>query len=138
MMYNPSLAIAEARSYIGTKWVHRGRSRFGIDCIGLVVAAVQAGGAEFVDRKDYGRTPWRNGLERELEARFGRPLEYHAAADGDVVMMRWTDKMAPSHVGIIASGKNGKTLIHSSNHAAVCEHDIDDLWSSRIVAVFRP
>jgi len=136
MTYRVADAIAEARSYIGTKWLHRGRTRFGIDCIGLIVAAVRAGGVEITDRQDYGRAPWRNGLEREMRQRFGDPVDDLQA--GDIVLIRWKDSKEPSHVGVVATGKNGFTLIHSSNTTAVCEHDIDALWQSRIVMVFRP
>jgi len=136
MTYRPDLAIAEARSYVGTKWAHRGRSRFGVDCIGLIVAALKAGGFDFADRQDYGRTPWKNGLEIELRARMGDPVNDMRA--GDIAMMRWNERVNPSHVGVIAEGGRGFTLIHSCSMTSVCEHDIDSLWLDRIVMVFRP
>lgn len=134
--YRPDLAVAEARSYIGTKWRHRGRSRFGIDCIGLVVAATAAGGVQMRDRRDYGREPWQDGLEREMHEHFGAPVEDWQP--GDVAMMRWEERPEAGHVGIIASSQHGLTLIHSHSMSTVIEHRIDTHWRRLILGVFRP
>ncbi len=134
--YDAQAAIAEARSYIGTRWRHRGRNRYGIDCIGLVVRAVEAGGVPMRDRVDYGREPWRDGLEREMREHFGRPVR--VMRPGDVVLMRWDGHSEPSHVGLIAGTPDRLTLIHSYSEIAVTEHGIDDMWRNRILMVFRP
>lgn len=128
--------IAEARSYIGVKWRHRGRSRFAIDCIGLLVRACAAGGIQMRDRIDYGREPWKDGLEREMREHFGEPVD--DMRPGDVVLMRWDERPEPCHVGIIGSDPYGLTLIHSYSMISVTEHGIDDAWRKRIVMVFRP
>ena len=60
--YDAAAAVAEARSYVGCKWRHRGRSRFGIDCVGLIVAATAAGGVQMRDRRDYGRVECRHKM----------------------------------------------------------------------------
>lgn len=134
--YNPDLAVAEARSYLGCKWRHRGRGRFGIDCIGLVVAAVTAGGFPIVDRRDYGREPWKDGLDGEIRDRFGEPV--NDWQPGDVAMMRWENRPDAGHVGIIGRNENGLTLIHCHSMSAVVEHGIDAYWRRLIIGVFRP
>lgn len=137
--YSAEKAIAEARSYVGCKWRHRGRSRFGIDCIGLLVASMAAGGVEMRDRRDYGRTPWMDGLEQEMRDHFGDPIPLADAQPGDVVLMRWDDRSEPSHVGILADSRHARlALIHSYSLTQVIEHDLDTVWSDRIVMVFRP
>jgi len=135
--YNPSAAIECARSYVGCKWRHRGRSRFGIDCIGLVIKALQAGGIPFKDRVDYGRDARENGLERELRNHFGEPLG-DAWQAGDIVLIAFEGQAAPNHVGIIGECDGRFTLIHSSGELLVCEHGLADEWLNRIVARFRP
>jgi len=135
--YNPSAAIDCARSYVGCKWRHRGRSRFGIDCIGLVIKAVVAGGIAFKDRLDYGREPWNDGLQRELVAHFGEPITDETKA-GDIVLIHLANNPAPSHVGIIGELNGRLTLIHSASELSVCEHGLTDEWLSCIVARFRP
>jgi len=134
--YNPSAAIECARSYVGCKWRHRGRSRFGIDCIGLVIKALQAGGIAFKDRLDYGRDARENGLERELREHFGEPVN-DALQAGDIVLMHFEEQTAPNHVGIIGIHNERLTLIHSSGELLVCEHGLEGEWLSRIVARFR-
>ncbi len=131
------LCVAEARTWLGTKWRHRGRSRYGIDCIGLVVKAVAAGGIEMKDRTNYGREPWRDGLQRELQAHFGNPVD--DMRPGDIVLMQWEDQPAPAHVGVIADyAYGGLSLIHSYSLTSVIEHRIDQQWQDRIVEVYRP
>lgn len=129
-------AIAEARSYLGCKWRHRGRSRFGIDCIGLIVKSLAAGEFFMRDRLDYSRTPWNDGLEREMVEHFGQAV--NDLQPGDVVLMRWDGHAEPSHVGLVARNANGLTLIHSYSQVAVTEHGIDANWSRRITAAYRP
>lgn len=136
--YDPELAVAEARTYKGCKWRHRGRSRYGIDCIGLIVAAVQAGGRPVADRRDYGREPWKDGLEGEIKSQFGDPVAEDVWRPGDVAMMRWENRPEAGHVGLIASNDNGLTLIHCHSMSSVIEHGIDEHWRRLIVGVFRP
>ena len=136
MAYNAIAAVSEARRYIGARWSHRGRSLYAVDCIGIVVAAVRAGGVPFVDRLDYSRVPWRNGLEHELRVRFGEPVDDMRV--GDIALVQFEKKREPSHVGIITDGMHGLGLIHSTTMDSVSEHDIDDYWLQRIVMVFRP
>ena len=136
MAYDADAAVTEARRHIGARWSHRGRSLYAIDCIGLLVAAVRAGGVDIKDRQDYGRSPWRNGLERELRERFGEPV--CDMRSGDIALIQFNGKREPSHVGIITNGMHGLGLIHSTTMLSVAEHDIDDDWRKKIVMVFRP
>ena len=130
-------AIAEARSYLGVKWRHRGRSRLAIDCIGLIVKALAAGDVHMRDRRDYGREPWRDGLRRELFEHFGEPVQ--DMQPGDVVLIKWDEDPEPAHVGLLADyAHGGLSLIHSYSLVSVTEHRIDEIWGARIVEVFRP
>ncbi|NWA25517.1 C40 family peptidase [Pseudomonas gingeri] len=129
-------ALAEARTYLGCKWRHRGRNQFGIDCIGLLVKAMVAGGFEMRDRVDYSRTPHMDGLEREMLEHFGEPVE--DLRPGDVVLMAWDGQFEPSHVGLIGAGDHGVTLIHSYSQVSVTEHGIDEAWRRRIIRIYRP
>lgn len=135
-VYDPVAAVAMARSFVGCKWRHRGRTRFGIDCVGLVAAAVEAGGIPFEDRQDYGREPFEYGLERALTERFGEPVKDRKA--GDVVMMRWESRPEAGHVGILDEREGQLWLIHSHSMSSVIAHRIDEHWENLILEVFRP
>ena len=133
------LLIDAARSYVGVKWRHRGRSKFGIDCIGLVVKSMEAAGIQMRDRLDYGREPWKDGLEHEMRAHFGEPVLDLKA--GDVITMRGIGQLGAGHVGIVAEKNGYLTLIHSYNadaNSRVTEHRIDEVWENRISEIFRP
>lgn len=132
--------IIEARSYLGTPFRHRGRSRRGIDCLGLIVLSFAAVGYDIRDRKYYGRFPERDGLREELISRFGEPV-----ADlrvGDVVTMRWHQENGVpllNHVGILTPYPHGGFgLIHALHSVGyVTEHRLAGPWPRRIVEGFR-
>lgn len=127
--------IKEARTYKGCKWRHRGRNRFGVDCIGLVVVSLAAVGFQMRDRLDYSRDPWNDGLDREMREHFGS--EVFELKKGDVVTMSWSKDKAPSHVGIIAELNGELSLIHSYSCVSVTEHSIDESWRKKIRHIYR-
>jgi len=135
--YNPEAAVACARSFVGCKWRHRGRTRFGIDCIGLIVAAMQAGGAPLTDRLDYGREPWNDGLQDELARHYGEAVTDTPRA-GDIALIHLPQNPAPSHVGLIADYQGRLSLIHSASESNVVEHTLSEDWQRCIVARYRP
>lgn len=131
--------IKEARSFVGVKWRHRGRSKFGVDCIGLVVLSMAAVGHPMRDRVDYGRNPWNDGLDREMREHFGAAVL--DMQPGDIVTMRGLGQPEPGHVGIIAECNGYLTIIHSYNadsNTVVVEHGIDETWRKRIAEIYRP
>ena len=133
--------IAEARTYLRMPFRHAGRSRRGVDCVGLVAVALAAVGREVADRRDYGRDPVRDGLRDVLVEHFGDPVEGEAQP-GDVVLMRWHTAEAPlfNHVGILTEYPlGGLALLHALGaNREVVEHRLADPWPRRIVEVYRP
>lgn len=49
--------IDAARKYIGVKWQHQGRSKFGIDCVGLIVKTAEDLNIPAEDHRGYHRYP---------------------------------------------------------------------------------
>lgn len=130
--------VAHARSLLNAKWRHRGRKPWAIDCIGLVVVSVAAGGIVMRDRLDYGREPWKDGLRQELVSHFGEPVSGEWLP-GDVALIRFETHPEPGHVGIIADYTHGGlSLIHSYSRVSVTEHALDHYWRSLIIEVYRP
>lgn len=133
--------VAHARSYVGVPWRHRGRTHFGVDCLGVVINACLHVAIPIQDRRNYGREPWKDGLERELESHFGQALHKSEIQAGDIVLMRGEGQPEPGHVGMIGEQAGELTLIHSFNadsNSKACEHRIDEAWMKRIVKVYRP
>ena len=131
---NAENVISAARSCLGTPFHHQGRIKgVALDCAGLGVIVAQEIGAEYHDVPGYGRDPF-NGLLREsLDNQEG--LEYVGRDEmqpGDLLLMRFGRE--PQHLAIYA----GPTIIHAYEQVGiVCEHDLDDLWRRRIIAVYR-
>lgn len=144
------------RSFINVPFGHQGRKPWKLDCAGLWLLAMQGWrrnvpftadpvgelvreweGRPTVDLEAYGRTPFRDGLQRVVEDNAGPPVEGPPIA-GDGVLMRF--KCDPQHVGIIADHpEGGLRLIHTdSSVRRVTEHRFDEKWSSHVFAVYRP
>ena len=133
--------IAEARTYLRVPFRHTGRSRRGVDCVGLVAVALAAVGREVADRRDYGRDPVRDGLREVLVAHFGEPVA--EAQPGDVALMRWHESNGVQlycHVGILTDYPlGGLALLHAhSQNRQVVEHRLAGPWPRRVVETYRP
>lgn len=134
-----ALVVTRARSWIGVRWRHLGRTRNGVDCVGLVLAAGE-GFHDYPDEENYTRlSSGRDMLEHfqrhSSEVPLG-PEGLAALADGDILLMR--DTAFPQHVGIIASKEGHSTLIHASiAHRCVVEERIDDEIRRRAITGFK-
>lgn len=130
--------VERARSYVGVRWQHQGRTEHGLDCAGLVVVALRDMGLTPFDATGYPRKPYRHMLEATVQRNFGLPLPATTTLrTGDVVVMK-CDNEAPNHVGVIGEHKGALTLIHA--HAPdkkVCEMRLEKVWRDRIVEVYR-
>jgi hypothetical protein len=141
--------VDTARSYVGTKVVHHGRSRRdGLDCIGLVIVTARDLG--FTKYRDQRYEPTADGTE--LQAVFDRYLQRRPRPlvfePGDVVHFRLGEQY--QHVGIVGilydfSQTGSLTLIHSHNAARVrrlpdrgytVEHRLNAAWRNRARAVW--
>jgi NlpC/P60 family putative phage cell wall peptidase len=131
--------VTEARAWLGTRWMHQ-QSLKGqaCDCIGLVKGVAIGAGlvpADFATRAEvtqfsgYGRRPDGRlivALDLFLDRVTAKP------EPGDVLLMRF-DK-TPQHVAIVSD----IGIIHAHATARrVVEHRLDEVWSQRIVAVYR-
>ena len=126
--------VAAARECLGTPFCHQGRiPGLALDCAGLIVAVAQKLGIYHFDVDGYGRRPNRGLLESTLAS---QPeliaVDCARLVPGDILLMRFTKD--PQHLAIFA----GETIIHSwSSPGKVCEHRIDAVWRSRIIAAYR-
>ncbi|MBB5691774.1 C40 family peptidase [Roseomonas alkaliterrae] len=87
--------VAAARDYIGVPWRHLGRSRTGVDCIGLVLLAARDVGWDLPDPAPYAREPQGTRL---LEGVLGHAPRVADAEPGDVLLFRLG--LYGGHVGI--------------------------------------
>lgn len=133
------LMVQAARSLVGVKWRHRGRTHSGIDCLGLLDFSASVAGLIFQEiPKRYGREPWEDSLRQGLRLRFGEPLDAALAAPGDIALIRW-GKGEPSHVGIVATHPDfGLSLVHAHTLHGVVEQGLSGHIRDAVIEVYRP
>ncbi|ACC76158.1 NlpC/P60 family protein [Paraburkholderia phymatum] len=124
--------VAEARTWLGTPFMHQGRLRgVGCDCIGLVIGTAQALGLTDFDITDYGRRPdgrVRPTMETQLD--WTAPAEAQA---GDVLLFAWA--ASPIHVAIMTDESH---MIHAYlPNRAVVESIMDERMRLQIVAAYH-
>lgn len=120
--------VAEARKWLGVPWVHQGRNRHGVDCIGLLLVVCRSLGLSSYDVTGYGRSPNADFMRRECDRLMNRT---HDPQPGDVLIMRFSRE--PQHVLI----RTDHGVIHSWSVAKrVVEVRMPDAWSRRIVAAY--
>lgn len=127
--------VAAARSFEGVKWRHQGRSRAGVDCIGLVVAARAALGLDTLDVHNYNRKqPGEPMLEYCRLHMLPVPIGELRAAD--VLVMAYGDFR---HMAIVADCVYGGLSIVEAHLEVgkVSERRLDDSILSRVRGAFR-
>lgn len=143
MAVSRQAVVAEARTWLGTKYAHQQMCKgAGVDCGMLVGAvAIATGGItseywaqRFAEFSGYARMPANGMLERICRSFMSvKPLEDMTL--GDVVMMRF--KREPHHLAIVGDHPQGLSIIHAlSRPGYVAEHLLDDVWRSRVLTCF--
>jgi cell wall-associated NlpC family hydrolase len=119
--------IRVARTYLGSRHVHIGRSKeHGVDCIGLVVGVAKELGLSYHDVQAYSKRPDGHSLIREFDFAF---LPCEQPLPGDIVVFWISRPELPTHAGILTD----YGVIHT--HAGigrVVEHTLDNKWIKRI------
>lgn len=128
--------VAQARSYLGVPWVHQGRTRDGIDCLGLVVESARVSHGSTVDVRDYAAQAQDETMLQLCQQHMDRvwPAQMQV---GDIAVIRYANQR---HMAIItdypAPGEFG--LLHASSiYGQVVEHRLDAAWRRMILAAFR-
>jgi cell wall-associated NlpC family hydrolase len=127
----------EAYKYIGVKFRHRGRTRRGMDCVGLVIAAAEDCGYDRYEEFPYGREPRNAVLQSVLKQHFGKPVHREPQVN-DVILLKLKPNGPPSHVGIVTTHPNGLGIIHSyGTIGKVTYQGLTDKMKDLIVGVYQ-
>lgn len=114
--------VLEARAWLGVPYLHQGRSRSGVDCLGLLQMVAANLGIAGYDELDYSRNPSGMRMARLLSEHLQR-IEYAEAREGDILHMATAKE--PQHLAII-SNDDPRRIIHSSAmYGRVLEQTID-------------
>jgi cell wall-associated NlpC family hydrolase len=118
-----------ARTYLGVPFKHQGRTRSGVDCVGLIVCVAHDLGLSKADFTAYPRVPdgrtFQAELRKHLDQKFGDP------EPGDIVVLALGPY--PCHVGIITD----HGIIHALERCnRVAEHRLSSDWRAKIRGVY--
>jgi cell wall-associated NlpC family hydrolase len=127
----PAAVIAQARSWVGTRFLHQGRSRHGADCLGSIAAMMAELGSmtplTYLPL-NYARDPGPLLLQT-LEA-LTHTIALQPAA---FLLIQFPFAKYPSH-GAIYTGEN---MIHCyASVGRMVEHGYRDPWAKRTVSIW--
>jgi cell wall-associated NlpC family hydrolase len=128
--------VDEARSYLGVRWKHQGRSREAIDCAGLVICVGRDLGLTHYDYTAYRRRPDHQKFIEYFVAGGGIRLNVADVQPGDVLL--FTEYSYPCHSSIVSEKRGVLHIIHSHlPRRGVVEEPLIEPWLSKRVAAFR-
>ncbi len=143
--------VMEARSWLGTRFLHQGRrkkslyEKGGVDCLGLLMGVASTlqlcdkEGQAFIrhDTYDYSKQPSQARLIRDLDKAMQRIPEQKAFQLADVVLLEMDGNA--QHLAFISDyGEDDWGIIHAyAPCKAVIEHRLDGFWRSKICMVYR-
>lgn len=131
--------IGEARSWIGTPYVHQASVKnHGVDCLGLVRGVWRALFGTEPETVPAYSSDWGeiDGEETMLLAadRHFIPIAIDEICPGDLMIFRWRQTLIAKHAGILTSDQH---FIHAYERAGVVETTLGDQWRGRIAAISR-
>lgn len=128
----PAAAVIEcARSWVGVRFLHQGRTRFGADCLGFVAAMLAELGSPIgleLLPVNYSRMPGPRVLEVLTEYCRNIPLEPAA-----LLAIQFPQAQFPSHAAIYT----GESIIHCDQlSGGVREVTYGRPWTSRTKSIW--
>lgn len=133
--------VAEARSWIGTKYQHQARLKgVAVDCIGLIGGVALTLGIPGAKEwkadptlHSYAKQPDPAMLLRACD-RFLDERNRYDAAPGDIFVMRFA--VDPMHFAIMSDAAPMRIIHAYAIARRVAEHVVDYDWQSRIVRAY--
>jgi len=123
--------VAAARDLLGVPFLHRGRTRAGLDCAGMVWLARKTAYGLTADDRNYPARPSSQMVLSKI-SRHGVRIGVREALPGDVVILQFGS--FATHLGVLTP----EGVVHSVPTLGVIETSRADLAASRSIrAVFR-
>lgn len=134
--------VTEARSWLGTPYVHQASAKGGgTDCLGLLRGVWRAVVGQEPEAVPTYSMDWAEpqGEERMWTAarRHLREKPVADVAEGDVLLFRMRDGRVAKHVGILSATGSVPRFIHAYSGYGVVENALSDPWRRRVVACFE-
>lgn len=137
-----SRIVEAARGWLDVPYLHQGRNRSGVDCVGLPVCVYRDLGVELPDFRAYAHESDSALLIGKATDALGEPVAVAPVREsdlqiGDIIMFRF--EIEPHHVGIVADYHlGGLSFIDADGgYERVIERRLSDKYVDRITHVFR-
>lgn len=135
-------AVAEARRWIGTPYVHQASARgAGADCLGLLRGVWRALYGDEPEAVPPYTPDWSEPQGDEVLWQAARRVLIEkppeAGAPGDVLLFRMRAGTVAKHLGLQGRGGTGPSFIHAYSGRGVVESPLSAPWVRRIVARFE-
>ncbi|WP_323006271.1 peptidase [Pseudorhodobacter sp.] len=142
MTPHQSRIVAEARSWIGTAYVHQASCKgAGTDCLGLLRGVWRAVLGPEPERAPAYTADWsepgRDEVLLRTAQRWLRPVAAGAEAPGDVLLFRMRAGSVAKHLGIAGQLGPAPSFIHAYTGHGVIESPLSEPWARRVVARFE-
>jgi cell wall-associated NlpC family hydrolase len=129
-----------ARSYDGVPFLHQGRTRTGIDCIGLIWAVAHDVGYDFEMTNAYSGSP--SGQKVIEDANKALVQDDRQGWDnlkvGDIIIVWGYQRNIPQHFAVIGTMHGKLTMIHAFARAGkVTEHYLIPFWKERYMGTWQ-
>jgi cell wall-associated NlpC family hydrolase len=122
-----------ARSYLDVPWRHMGRSKTGMDCVGLPYLVALALG---IDAQDYPE-PYRREPDNAKLTRFlATQLEQRRPPLKIGMVLALRDTVQPCHIGILSSKNGVPHLIHASVYKRMVVEEPYARWAPLFYCAF--
>tara|TARA_Y100000310_G_scaffold343050_1_gene448922 strand:- start:317 stop:721 length:405 start_codon:yes stop_codon:yes gene_type:complete len=128
-----SSIVSAARKYLGTPFVHQGRSGHGLDCVGLLVQVAADLGLEAHDWTAYSLRPRAEQLLGLITTSCD-PVEGDSQP-GDILIFAMIGPAWPQHAAI----RTDRGIIHSYRGGPKCvvEVEFDTHWREKLHSTWR-
>jgi cell wall-associated NlpC family hydrolase len=127
--------VTEARTYLGVPWVHQGRSRDGVDCLGLAILVAAARRGYRFDLRDYAAQAMDETMQAKCLEHMD-PVRLADLASGHIVVIRFENQR---HMAIVGDYPIAGllSLIHANSRVGrVVEHRLDSVWRRLIMSAY--
>jgi cell wall-associated NlpC family hydrolase len=133
---NAAAIVAEARTWLGVRWLHQGRSREGVDCAGLVIEVTKAVLGSTFDIRDYPRVATDEQMIEICDQYMDR-IAFREVQPGDLMVFAYDRQRHMAVVGDYVHG--GLSIIHAYSLAPrrVIETRLDEKWVARMLRAYR-
>lgn len=146
----PEQIVAQARTWLGTKYHHQGRLKKsahgpgGVDCIGLIIGIIDELGIQdgegnslvHADETNYSMYPEQGRLVKSIQQHL-REVPIEQMAVGDVLLFKTFKD--PQHVGLLTQYPGGGPgMIHCNSSAGqVVEQPFSMAWVKMLTHAYR-